>query len=168
MERRIDYLHEVIYPSIRTLSNNNREKAKQHFEATHRIITDIPNGALVMTLPSTIGGKGEAKYEGPYTVIKRSKGGAYTLLDSDKRILSRKYAPSQLKILTGDDIDMSQTYEINRILRHRKDEKGSYEYLVSWKGYDDKANSWVKYIDFHDTAIIRDYHKDLAQNAKPR
>ena len=69
LERRIDYLHEVIYPSIRTLSNSNREKAKQHFEATHRIITDIPNGALVMMLPSTIGGKGEAKYEGPYTVI---------------------------------------------------------------------------------------------------
>ncbi len=166
LERRINHIHDVIYPGIRTLSNNNREKAKQYFEANHRIITDIPDGALVMTLPSTISGKGESKYEGPYTVIKRSKGGAYTLLDNDKRILPRKYAPSQLKILTGDDIDMSQTYEINRILRHRKDDKGSYEYLVSWRGYDDKANSWVKYRDFHDVAIIRDYHRDLAQNAK--
>ena len=47
------------------------------------------------------------------------------------------YEPELQKIIKNDDV-----YRVGKILRKRK-RKGVVEYLVKWKDYADKFNSWV-------------------------
>ncbi|KAI8091680.1 hypothetical protein BDF21DRAFT_332766 [Thamnidium elegans] len=47
-------------------------------------------------------------------------------------------------------------YEIEYIVTHKIIDK-QYTFLVKWKNYDNKENSWVKENDFIERDIIRDY-----------
>ena len=58
-------------------------------------------------------------------------------------------------------------YEIKNIHRHRLDHKGKgYEYLVEWKNYSRKFDSWVKAKDFDDLAIIKKYWNKIQPTSK--
>ena len=62
----------------------------------------------------------------------------YKLKDDAGEILEGTFYESELqKIIKNDD-----AYRVEKILRKRK-RKGVEEYLVKWKGYADKFNSWV-------------------------
>ena len=62
----------------------------------------------------------------------------YKLKDDAGEILEGTfYEPELQKIIKEDDV-----YRVEKILRKRK-RKGVVEYLVKWKGYADKFNSWV-------------------------
>jgi hypothetical protein len=61
-------------------------------------------------------------------------------------------------------IDSSKkTYEIQYIYQHRKDSDGKKEYLVKWKGYNKKYNTWVKEDDFIENDILIEYNKDIME-----
>lgn len=51
-------------------------------------------------------------------------------------------------------------YEIQYIITHRGYDE-TLEFLVKWKGYSKKVNSWVKYSDFTSPDLIIDYWKSL-------
>ncbi|GAA5817916.1 hypothetical protein MFLAVUS_011495 [Mucor flavus] len=55
------------------------------------------------------------------------------------------------------------TYEIQYIYQHRKDSDGKKEYLVKWKGYNKKYNTWVKEDDFIENDILIEYNKDIME-----
>lgn len=56
-----------------------------------------------------------------------------------------------------------KSYEIQYIYRHRNDVNGNKEYLVKWKGYNKKHNSWVQEDDFINKEIVDEYNKDLME-----
>ncbi|KAI1289077.1 hypothetical protein EDD11_009441, partial [Mortierella claussenii] len=42
------------------------------------------------------------RYEGPYTVVRRTVGGSYVLKDGTGEELGRNFAPSQLKLVLDE------------------------------------------------------------------
>jgi len=63
----------------------------------------------------------------------------YELCDlSGESIKGRFYEPEIQKVLKSDE----ERFDIDRIIRTRK-RHGKIQYLVSWKGYPSKFNSWV-------------------------
>jgi len=63
----------------------------------------------------------------------------YELRDlSGESITGRFYGPEVQKVLKSDE----ERFDIDRIKRTRK-RNGKIQYLVSWKGYPSKFNSWV-------------------------
>ncbi|KAI9334566.1 hypothetical protein BDR26DRAFT_866842 [Obelidium mucronatum] len=117
-----------------------------------------------MTLPDVRNSKLEPRYEGPYKIIHRTRQGTLQLLDADGKVLNRKYAPQQLKLVSSDTF-FEPTAEVRGIVKHRQEKDGSNTYLVEWK---DKnfPNQWVPYSDFKDTAIIMKYHDSINPNSK--
>ena len=67
----------------------------------------------------------------------------YELVDlAGESIKGRFYNQELQKVAKSDD----EHFDIDRILRTRKRSDGRIEYLVSWKGYPSKFNSWVSNI----------------------
>jgi len=65
----------------------------------------------------------------------------YELIDLTGEDISGRFYERELVNVT-----LPEYFEVNKILRTRK--KGNRrEFLVSWKGYGDKFNSWVNEID---------------------
>ena len=63
----------------------------------------------------------------------------YELADlGGERIKGKFYEAEIQKILKSDD----ELFDVDRILKTRK-RNGKIEYLVSWKGYPSKFNSWI-------------------------
>jgi len=63
----------------------------------------------------------------------------YELRDLDGELIKgRFYEPEVQKVLKSDD----GYFDVDRILKTRK-RNGKIQYLVSWKGYPSKFNSWV-------------------------
>ena len=108
----------------------------------------------------------EPRYEGPYKIARRNRGGAYTLMDHDGTLLSRNYAPPQLMSVPSptNPKDHDNVVFVERILNHRK--KGNnFEYLVKWKNFDDADNTWEPASSFFDISPIVFYWRTQAAPA---
>lgn len=55
----------------------------------------------------------------------------------------------------------SQFYEIENIIQHKLIENNEYTFLVKWKGYDSKDNSWVNGKDLNAKELIKKYFLKL-------
>jgi transposase InsO family protein len=160
LKARMDHMYDTVYPAIRANMAAYQNRLIKNFDSSHHILPDdtFPNGSYVMTIPDVRASKAEARYEGPFKVVHRTKGGTYQLLDSDGLLLPRKYAPSQLK-LVADDTNFRASATIKAIKNHRRLADGSNEYLVQWTA--DTPNSWVPYADFNDHTLIKAYMASL-------
>ena len=103
--------------------------------------------------------KFEPKYVGPYTIVRRSRGGAYVLKDSTGDLLDRKIPADQMKLIYKSkrklDIDRP-AYEVEKIIAHRGT-PNKYEYFVHWLNYPEQDRSWVPAENFLDHKIIQEY-----------
>ena len=155
--RRIDYMNDLVFPTINEVTTGHQQRMKEQFGKRFKnvVIDEFPIGATVMVKPDFRKNKQEARFEGPYRIMRKTRGNTYELMDTDQKLLGRNYAPQQLAIISRDMKPSELTYEINKILDHRV-RNNQDEYLVSWKGYDEET--WVPYKDFQDVEIIRKYH----------
>lgn len=110
-------------------------------------------GDIVMVLDETKENKLAGKYLGPFTVLHRSKGNNYRLLDSDNTVLQRRYPAHKLKIFRGTT---KPTYPIEEILTRRIDPDGTPRYLVKWEGYPGE-DSWEPEESFIDKKRLNDF-----------
>ena len=155
---RATMVHSFVFPIISEVSKAVKDQQIKVFAKRYK--TDLfPIGAMVMTKVDVRNSSDVAKYEGPFLILSQTRGGTYQLLDSDKKLLSRNYAPSQMKLISCDPIDMEESYVIQNILQHRG-EGPSREYLVQWKGYPKpENNTWESFSNFNDIAAIENYWK---------
>ena len=158
LNRRLTFMNDIVFPSVHSKSQEMQAQRSADFNSKHSLI-NLPIGAMVMTSNSVKTGKGSARYEGPYKVLRRAMGGSYELTDSQGALLPRKYAPNQIKIVSPADLeDERESFIVEKILQH-KIESGKKFYLCKWKGYSSASNSWTAEDDFDDLEIIRNYWK---------
>jgi hypothetical protein len=98
---RVDQLQDLFYPEVAKKAEATQKQMHDNFAKKHKA-KSIPDGAMVMAVNFTRKYKMEPRYEGPYKVIRRNRGGAYVLMDRDGEVLGRNYAPSQLKMVLSD------------------------------------------------------------------
>lgn len=120
------------------------------------MIVDFPAGSFVKIRNLTRRSKLEEEYEGPFKVVRKTRGGSYVLQDFDGNLLERNYPPRDLTLISGDPTPDSESYEVEQILNHRAGEHG-YEYLVKWKGYDAEYNTWEPESSFNTLVPIQTY-----------
>ena len=112
------------------------------------------------------GTKVDPFWVGPYSVLKVTRAGTYTLLDSTGRLLGRTVPKDQVKFVAGPpDPDVAQaivdrSFVVDKILRHRGIE-GAREYLVRWRDYGAEADTWEPEKNFEDRLVIQSYWDSL-------
>jgi hypothetical protein len=137
---RVKQMAEVVFPAIKERTENMTMKQKENFDKNHKLI-QFPPKSIVMIKNQNKAGKLEPNYEGPYTVLRVTKGGAYVLQDQQGELMPKNYPPSALKLISHDDpINTEDVYVVEAIVAHRK-AKGKYEYKVRWKGYSPEHDS---------------------------
>jgi len=157
--KRLSYMTETVFPAIETKARATQRLMIERFNRTV-LHNEFPDGSKVMTLDPIKGDKLSPRYEGPYTVVRRTTGGAYELKDATGELLGRNFAPSQLKLVL-DDFETTDTYVVDKILNHREVPGGGMEYRVSWKGY--KERTWEPQDNFIERKCITDYWKTSGQ-----
>ena len=169
LQKRMDFLTQLVYQTVALQVGDVQRTKAIRFDQSHPILT-YPEGSEVMTKVEVRKGKAGAKYEGPYRIVRRTRGGAYELSDCNGMILPRRYTPDQVKPISSADhqydtaIPKSQdgdspAYEVERILNHKTQGRKKW-YLVKWKNYPESENSWNCEDDFIDIEIIRNYWKN--------
>jgi RNase H-like domain found in reverse transcriptase/Integrase core domain/Reverse transcriptase (RNA-dependent DNA polymerase)/Integrase zinc binding domain/Chromo (CHRromatin Organisation MOdifier) domain/Retrotransposon gag protein/Aspartyl protease len=155
----------LIYPAIndRIISGKNKLMASLNKQRRLLLPTSFPAGSTVMIIDPHRENKFEPKYIGPYTIVRRSHGGAYVLRDMSGDILDRKVPPDQIKMVSKKKrrIDVnSPIHTVDKIISHRGN-PGDYEYLVHWKDYSDEDRTWEPASHFLDDSVIREYWKSI-------
>jgi hypothetical protein len=107
-------LTKVLFPAI-------SEKVKAYNKARIEQISKIrsfPEGSFVMAMNKTRNNKFEAAYKGPFKVLRRNKGGAYVLQDTDGNAMHRNFTPSELKLISHEPDETNKSFEVEKILDH--------------------------------------------------
>ncbi|KAF7722042.1 hypothetical protein EC973_003764 [Apophysomyces ossiformis] len=104
------------------------------------------------------------KREGPFTVVHKIKGDSYVLRDEQGVLLPIDIPPSQLKLISQDEIvPADQVYEVENIVAHEETENGQYRYKVRWKNYPPEQDTWEPYENFTDASTVAAYWERLGQ-----
>jgi len=171
VEKAWKQFREIVLPSLNKKVSEMKNKQEKRLNS-QRQIKSLQPGTIVMTVDQTRGSKWDPVYEGPYEIVQQHNGGAYSLKDSLGRIMERRQTIDMMKIVSGPNKIInkknSEHYSVEQIKQHRRTPNG-FEFLVKWKGYSDKDNSWVKAEDFNGQQMIKKYWKtqEKIQKARP-
>jgi hypothetical protein len=143
-ERRVRFAQEVLFPAMSTKSRQSETQSAASFNASHRTTELIP-GAQVMVATGRATKLAPA-YSGPFTIMRRSRGGTYTLADAQGQLASRDYAPSQLKLIAP-----APRSTMLAIINHRS--SPSAQYLVRFSDYPSKPDEWLAVPDVPNAMI---------------
>ncbi|KAJ8651366.1 hypothetical protein O0I10_013116 [Lichtheimia ornata] len=165
---RIDLMSKTVFPAISERAQALAQLKKGKHDTRYRIV-QYPPGSKVMVKDMLRSKKLDPRYEGPYTVVKETKGGSYVLRDEQGLLAPRNYAPSQLKLVSEDElVDVNELYEhegkyytIQAIVDHRELAPGKYEYRVRWQGYTEADDTWEPPQSFHSPTPITQYWDKL-------
>ena len=173
-------LHDLVYPAVAARVTQNNAQSADYFKRAHRhqMTKGIPVGAMVMAkMGVNPGSKLQPRLEGPFQVMRRTRGGSYVLMCNGK-LLDRDYAPSQLKVVSKvtrravtseeeEDLDEEldeDEYVLEKIVAERKEKNGTHSYLVKWLDYPEEENTWVKETDFNDFGDIVRFWKEQGKD----
>jgi transposase InsO family protein len=141
--KRNQVLIDLIYPTIRDISDANNMVMQNEFNITHKTIAhSLPVGSLVMKLDKLRSKKTEPYYTGPFKVLRVTSSRTYVLEDPTGAILPKNATISELKLISTEATEsLEREYEVESVLNHRG-QGVNREYLIKWKGYSAAANSW--------------------------
>ena len=158
------FASDILYPALRDRALGHASRAIRRFAKHKRILTEpFPNGSYVMLIDPRRSQKTEPVYIGPFKVLRKNRGGAYLLLDSDGTLFQRNVAPSQLKLISKDPKHDALSLVVDRILAHRGP-PSRREYLVRWKSLPKSEDSWEPASNFDDLQCIRFYWQAHSSN----
>ena len=153
---RLQLMNDIIYPTVAKEVERKQGLVAAKLNEERKLVSfDVDE--LVMAKDVTRESKWEAKYVGPFRVIRCNQGGAYLLEDRAKRRLPFRFPPSHLKKAPFATEPTESSYVVKKILNH-KGVGDLREYLVEWE---DRTimNSWIPKENFDGTGMIFNYEK---------
>lgn len=181
LERRVEYMMKIIHPEIFKLVTQNKSKQADRVNKRRLVKnTPIQEHSLVMIKDVNRSNKKEPYWVGPYLVVRVSRAGTCTLMDSGRHLLARPVPRDQIKVIREPSLDKpmtvqeaafkdpmnpnatlkAQAYEVERILGHKGDE-GDRTYHVKWKKFPLSESTWEPEGNFEDHKIIESYWASL-------
>ena len=154
LEKRVGAMREMFH-QVAHAGASIAKKRKTKFDAKVQQ-ANILVGSYVMARADIRRSKSDPLNDGPFLVATNNKSGTFTLQDLEGKLLPRNYTPSQLVPLSTSPQFAQESYEVERILDHRKINNRT-EYLVRWAGYDSEDDSWEPYDNFDDIEVIHKY-----------
>ena len=115
-------MKEIVLPTINERTNSVNEGRKKKFDK-EKTFTEFTKGDQVMVRVRDEQGKLDAKYEGPYTIVRKNKGDAYALKYLQAGLEARDHVPSELKlVLPRKDVNAeNKNFTVDRIVAHKKE-----------------------------------------------
>ena len=171
LQNRLDAMENIVFPAINEKVMAVLEAQKKAFDSKHHIVDFPVNSEVVVVVPVKERTKLDTPHDGPFTVVRKTRGGSYVLKDVRGKILDRDYAPSQLKLISQDyDLDSpcDDLYVVDRIVAHNKTAPGTYEYQVRWEGYTPDDDTWEPESSFTNVHTIHDYWKRLGEKPEEK
>ncbi len=159
----MEKIQSLIYPAILERTKHSKDKMIAALDRKRRVLTKehiLHPGAVVMLRDPHRKDKFEPKYIGPYSVVRRSRNGNYSLKDMTNEPLDRYVPIDQLKVISKTPRPQDNELEYG-IIKHRG-QPGTYEYFTKFKSY--RVPTWVPEENFVDTALIRDYWNSQSQS----
>jgi hypothetical protein len=111
---------EVVFPANATRTSAYTKKMFDDFaERTNILANDFPPGALVMRRVNPRESKMSPVWDGPFFIIRRTRGGPYLLRDSLNNQLIEKVPAARLKLISYEGAPSPDTFEVEAILDHK-------------------------------------------------
>jgi transposase InsO family protein len=141
-----DQMIAVVYPAVAERVALQKGTMVQRLDRRTRAVNYRKGDIVMLRRHEAVMGEPlgtfEAQYVGPYMVQSKNRTGAITLVTSTGTPLPRLVRPNQLKFVSHFSKEFQQdVYEVERILNHRG-EGDNREYLIRWKGYGSKDDTW--------------------------
>ncbi len=154
MQKRLDYMTKVVYPAVNKRVKRRIDQASQRPSNQPRIQLFTP-GAYVMALDELRTTKGQPRYTGPFTVIRRTRGGSYILKGPDGTEYRRP--PSVLKLCHQTALNPGSAAVVREVINHHLDNQCNINwYHVLWAD-PNMDDTWLPESSFDDIAPIQAY-----------
>jgi transposase InsO family protein len=165
LAQRLRLMHDVVFPAMAERSRIAAERVYDAFARKNKIIADdFPQGSLVMRQNKLRSAKVDPAWEGPYMVVRRSRGGAYVLRDTTRDELSQRVPASQLKLISYEGNLSPDSFEVEKIVDH-SGTADDRKYLVRWKNFSPQHDSWVDARDVLTLGCVTEYWSRLRKAA---
>jgi hypothetical protein len=146
----------MIFPAISERVEDVRRAEAKAFAKSRKIVGPLEPGTRVRLKDMNLfKSKFAPNYDGDFIVVRKNKGNAYEIKTLDEQAVPFNVSINQLLAVPHDAT--TETYEVAKILDHRKEDDQSLSYLVRWKGYDASHDSWEPVANFSSLKLIRAY-----------
>ena len=143
----------TIFPAIASKVAHKNEKVEAYFNRTHRL-TSFPDGSIVMVNVSKPHQSSlKRKFEGPFTIVRCSAGGSYSLIDSAGVSYGSDVSPNRLKLISLPPTAIADSPVVDRIVSHRGTLRNRH-YLVRWSSYPILADEWLSASSFDSSSPL--------------
>lgn len=153
--------------ALESIKQNQVNQRKQ--QDKHQLVQEkrLEVGTQVYVKTMGIQSKLANKYKGPFTIIEVTTNGNYILENELKEVMYDRYPLSRLKVIekVSDIENEEEIFHIDKILKHRA-KNNDFEYLVKWKNYSNKHNSWEPKTSFLEMDAITNYWKKINATTK--
>ena len=171
---------EVIYDSLRLRFEEAREKMIEGHPVSKE---ELDPGTFVWLHRPNLDGEQNklgSHWSGPYRVLARRGESVYQVRNvhnpGDVQVVNvnrlkqayfslERQASLEPREEAGEATPGDQEYEVEAVLKHRK-HKGRLQYLVKWKGWMQKWNSWVWEEDLQAQKLVEDYWRRVPSRPK--
>ena len=168
-QQRIHEMETVVFPAISERVQAVIKAQKDQFDRKHFIVDYKAGDVVNIKVRERTGKLDSTEYEGPYTIVHKTRGGSYVLKNANGDIEPRNYQPSVLKLISQDEVIPSdELYVVESIISHKEIKPGVYHYRVRWKGYNEDDDTWEPEENFTHRQTILDYWSKRQKSDKKK
>eukprot|EP01135_Chromosphaera_perkinsii_P002187 Nk52_evm22s218 gene=Nk52_evmTU22s218 len=164
LNNRVTEMRNVVRDALKQKIDETLNKRARYY-SNGRLIKndDLLPGSAVLLYDKEASSKLDPKYFGPFSIIRKNRGGAYVLKDLYSNVLERNIPRSMIKPINSGLLRTLERKEIEAVLNVKKNSSGQTEYLVKFKYLGPKNNAWIPDKAISNRKLIAEYWARLQQ-----